>query len=637
MADRTVRIRMNHPVIVTVLILAIIAFMYFAAEVLRPLALALLLSLVLAPLVGWLERRGLPRVLAVVLTVVLTLGALGGVGFVVIQQLGQLATDLTEHRGEIERKISEVVRTGKPSTVGELKDMAEDMSRSILEPDRADGEDAGVALAELPEAPGVGPPPFSGRPEETPEDEESAIYKVEVVERPTIQDRFRTAVGPLLEPAAIFGIVLVLTAFMLITRDDLFGRVIQVIGLSHISLTTRTLGEAGERISRYLMTFSFFNAVCGLILGIGLFLIGVPYAVLWGFLVFVLRFIPYVGPWTAFLMPLGYSFVFSEGWQEPILVAVLFISFEAFSEYVLEPVLYGRTTGITAVGLLIAAMFWTWLWGAPGLLLSTPLTVCLAVLGKYVPALRFFATMLGEDAVLEPGALFYQRTLARDSDGAIDVVEEYLDEGKPIEAAFDEILIPALSHAERDLARGVIEEKDQVFLWNIVRTILDDLDARTSVEEDEARRRLASAEGRKVIGVASNDDADAMVLRMLALALRPSGVPVEVVSSGASPLEAAGHVSEGGGPQVVVLSHLPPVGLSSARYLVRRLKALYPDVPLWAGRWGEAGGEKARVRLSRMGADRLLNSIADAKLSIPELLLTRQSRRDHPRGAPTSS
>jgi predicted PurR-regulated permease PerM len=626
---------MNHPVIITVVILAIIAFMYFAAEVLRPLALALLLSLVLAPLVTWLERRGLPRVPSVVLTVLLTLGTLGGVGFVVAQQLGQLANDLTERRPEIEQKIFEVVKKGEPSTLGKLEDMAEDVSRSIMEDDPADGED--VALAGPADAAdAVGPFQPGSRPSGRPGDSESEIHKVEVVDRPSIQDRFSTAVGPLMEPAAIFGIVLVLTAFMLITRDDLFGRVVQVIGVSHISLTTRTFSEAGERISKYLMTFSFFNALCGVFLGTGLWLIGVPYAVLWGFLVFVLRFVPYVGPWTAFLLPLGYSVVFSDGWQEPMLVAALFITFEAFSEYVLEPILYGRTTGITAVGLLISAMFWTWLWGAPGLLLSTPLTVCLAVLGKYVPALRFFATMLGEDVVLERNAQYYQRMLAKDSDGAFEVVEEALDGGEAIDQVFDGILIPALSRAEADLARGVIEESDQAFVWHVTRTILDELDLRSSDELDAGKLRLGATEGLKVVGVASNDAADAMVLRMVELALRPRGVPVEILTSSTSPLETSGHLSEDA-PQVVLLSHLPPVGLTSARYLVRRLKALYPDVSLWAGRWGGSGGEKARSRLTRMGADRVVFGVSEVAAEIPDFLNASRPDKKRPKTTAVAS
>ncbi|QDV33405.1 AI-2E family transporter [Tautonia plasticadhaerens] len=638
MAERYVRVRMNHPVIITMMILAIIAFMYFAAEVLRPLALALLLSLVLAPVVAWLERRGLPRVLAVVLTVLLTLGSLGGVGFVVIQQLGQLANDLTENRSEIERKISDVVDKGQPSTLGKLEDMAADVSRSIMEGggEADEGEVEEVSLAESPEPPGVVGPTRSGPFAPTgPGDTESTVYQVEVVDRPTIQDRFSTAVGPLMEPAAIFSVVLVLTAFMLITRDDLFGRIIQVIGVGHISLTTRTFSEAAERISKYLTTFSSFNALCGVFLGTGLWLIGVPYAVLWGFLVFVLRFIPYVGPWTAFVLPLGYSIVFSEGWRDPILVAVLFITFEAFSEYVLEPILYGRTTGITAVGLLISAMFWTWLWGAPGLLLSTPLTVCLAVLGKYVPGLRFFATMLGEDVVLERNAQFYQRLLARDSDGALEVVEEALDEGLPIEQAFDDILIPALSRAEGDLARGVIEEGDQSFVWHVTRTILDELDTRSSEGPEAGKARPGSAGEFKVVGVASSDAADAMVLRMVALALRPSGVSIEIVTSSSTPLEASEQVAQGEA-EIVLLSHLPPVGLTSARYLVKRLKALFPDVPIWAGRWGGSGGEKARTRLTGMGADRVVFSVAEVTSNLPEALKLAQGGKARPRKAGAS-
>ena len=631
---------MNHPVIVTLMILAIIAFMYFAAEVLRPLALALLLSLVLAPLVGWLQRRGLPRVPAVVLTVILALGTLGGVGFVVIQQLSSLANDLAENRGAIEEKLSDLVSKGKPSTVNEIQDMLEDVSRGVTsgdvldqaegDPDEAaeDGIPADPVLAETPEMPGAAAPIEQLR--EAPADDAKAAdpVKVEVVDVPTIQDRFSTAVGPLMEPATIFGIVFVLTLFMLITKDDLLGRVIQVIGLSHISLTTRTMAESGQRISYYLMTFSFYNAICGVILGFGLFLIGVPYSVLWGFLVAVLRFIPYVGPMVAFVLPLGYSFAFSDGWFQPLMVVALFVIFEAISEYVLEPILYGRTTGITAVGLLIAAMFWTWLWGAPGLLLATPLTVCLAVLGKYVPALRFFATMLGEEAILDRHARYYQRLLARDQDGAVDVVEE-AEADETSESIYDEILIPALSRAERDLTRGAIDEDEQSFIWHVTRCLLDDLDDRdvAKAKADEAKngdskktRGKAPRTKKKVLGIASEDVADALALRMLAMSLRDDGVEVEIMTE----ITSAGDAAEQVGDEtscLVILSHLPPVGLSAARRLVKSINARWPDIPLWVGRWKEsANAEKIRDRLTSMGADRVVLSITEARSEILQAL-----------------
>ncbi|WP_169976793.1 AI-2E family transporter [Tautonia rosea] len=621
MADRTVRLQMNHPVIVTVLILAVIAFMYLAAEVLRPLALAVLFSMVLAPLASWLERRGIPRAVATGASVLVVLGALGGLGSMVFMQFGDLAEEVVAQSDEIKVKVRSLFQGQSPSAVGQVGQVVEEVTREVMEETpETDGDEPPneIILSQSPASPGLTLPETSrstlqGDP----------IIPVEVVDRPSIQDRFRTAVGPLLGPAAIFFLVLILTLFILLTRDNLNARLIQVIGTSHVSLTTRTLEEAGQRISRYLTIFSLYNAACGAILGLGLYLIGIPYAVLWGFLAAVLRFIPYVGPWTAFALPLAYSVTLGEvgdGWKEPLLVIALFGTLEIISNSILEPIIYGRTAGITAVGLLVMAMFWTWLWGPIGLLLSTPLTVCLAVLGKYVPALNVFATMLGEDVVLERHAHYYQRLLAHDSDTAFEVVETALEDGFTLERIFDEILIPALSRAESDLARSVIEESDEHVIWTTTRTILDDLEAR---EEDNVQADLIRPKHRKtgkVLGIASGNEADTMVLRMVQISLRPLGIPVEIVDASASPLEASEHLS-GSKNQIVLLSYLPPVGLTSARYLVRRIKALDPKLPLWAGRWGaESSGEKARNRLTKMGADRIVFRVAEVKEHLPEAL-----------------
>lgn len=624
MADRSAKIRMNHPVIVTILILSIMAFMYLAAEVLRPLALALLFSMVLAPLASLLERRGVPRALATGICVLGVLGALGGIGSIVYVQFGQLAEEVVEHSEDIKSKMRDLFQGNEPSSVGKVSQVVEEVTQEMMESEESAGEDSDeVTIASTPLAPGYAVPKVTRKTIQG-----DSIIPVEVVDRPSIQDRFSTAVGPLLEPAAIFFLVLILTLFILLTRENMQSRLIQVIGTSHVSLTTRSLGEAGQRISRYLTIFSAYNATCGAILGFGLYLIGVPYAVLWGFLAAVLRFIPYVGPWSAFALPLAYSITLGEGWREPILVIALFLTLEAISNSILEPIIYGRTAGITAVGLLVMAMFWTWLWGPIGLLLSTPLTVCLAVLGKYVPALNVFATMLGEDVVLDRDAQFYQRLIGRDSDGADEVVNSALDEGMSLEGVFDEILIPALSRAESDLARGVIEEADQTFIWNSTREILDDLESRDLDEQELGKVRPTTIDSTGLLGIASNDAADAMILRMVKMALKPDGIPVEIVATSASPLEAAERL-EGLGERITLLSYLPPVGLTSARYIVRRIKAINPDALLWAGRWGESGSEKARDRLTKMGADRVVLSVAEVKERLPEALAELRARK-HP-------
>ncbi len=239
------------------------------------------------------------------------------------------------------------------------------------------------------------------------------------ISRPSFQDRLRSATGPYLEFLGVGSFVLILVLFMLMGREGLSDRIVGLFGHRQVSLTTRTMQEIGQRISRYLATFALVNSGFGLVIGLGLWLIGVPFAVLWGCLAAMLRFIPYVGPAVAFILPLVFSFAHFPGWAKPLEVVALFAVVEAALTSFLEPVIYGKTTGISALGLLVAAMFWTWLWGTMGLLLSTPLTVCLAVLGKYVPSMWFFAALLNEEAELEPDVRFYQRLVALDREGAI--------------------------------------------------------------------------------------------------------------------------------------------------------------------------------------------------------------------------
>src|SRR4051812_30683577 len=373
------------------------------------------------------------------------MGLLGGVGYLVGQQLTALAKRLPDYQENIEKKLSGVFKPGQRSAGTRLLDLANRVTANL---------------------------------EEAPAGEEGrapTIQKVEVVQQPSFQERLRAGTGPYLEFLGVGSFVLVLVLFILMGREDLGDRIVGLFGHNQVSITTRTMEEIGQRISRYLATFALVNSGFGLVIGLGLGLIGVPYTVLWGCLAALLRFIPYVGPAVAFLLPLVFSFAHFPGWAQPLEVVALFGVVEVALNSYLEPVIYGKTTGISALGLLVAAMFWTWLWGTMGLLLSTPLTVCLAVLGKYVPSLGFFATLLGEEAELEPDVRFYQRLVALDRDGAIEVVEAELKQRPHVEV-FDQVLVPALSRAERDAARDELEEAEQEFVWRVIGEVLDGLE-----------------------------------------------------------------------------------------------------------------------------------------------------------------
>ncbi len=591
MAVRRKSPTLADPFKLTMLIFAVIAFMYFTGEVLRPLALSVLLSFALVPAVRLLERFGLPRAPAVMLTVVVALGLLGGIGFLVGQQLTALANRLPDYQENIEKKLSGVFKPGQQSAGSRLKDMADRVTARLEETPAT--------------ATGVATP----------------IPKVEVVQQPSFQERLRSSTGPYLEFLGVGSFVLVLVLFMLMGREELGDRIVGLFGHRQISLTTRTMEEIGQRISRYLATFSLVNSGFGLVIGLGLGLIGVPYAVLWGCMAAMLRFIPYVGPAVAFLLPLVFSFAQFPGWVQPLEVVALFGVVEVLLNSYLEPVIYGKTTGISALGLLVAAMFWTWLWGTMGLLLSTPLTVCLAVLGKYVPSLHFFATLLGEESELDPDVRFYQRLVALDREGALEVVEGELKQRSHVEV-FDRVLVPALSRAERDAGRDELEEAEQEFVWSVVGEILDGLESApdSGLESTRPSKDLGSGPGGgapvrcpvMLVGLAVQDTADALVLRMLGLLLAPSGCVLEIVTDTESPMQVAELVAERS-PRLVVLSHLPPEGLTSARYLVRRLRAQSAALTIVVGRWGETGGgASAADRLIGLGASHVVFALSEA-------------------------
>jgi hypothetical protein len=336
-----------------------------------------------------------------------------------------------------------------------------------------------------------------------------------------------------------------------------------------------------------------------------------------------LRFIPYVGTAAAFALPMVFAVAHFPGWREPLEVVALFAVVEVALNTFLEPVIYGKTTGVSALGLLVEALFWTWLWGLLGILLSTPLTVCLAVLGKYVPSLGVFATLLGEEAELDPDVRFYQRLVALDADGAVEVVDEAL-RSRPRAEVFDAILVPVLSRAERDAAAGSIEERDLAFTWRVVGEIVDDLEgtpeltlasvAASGAAEGDDRAAEAGpwAEPPVLLGVGAGDTADAVVLKMLALLLAPSGLALEAVTDASTPLALADRVAARS-PDLVVLSHLPPEGLTAARYRVRRLRARFPDLPIVVGRWGAPAHAEAAGRLAEAGASDVAFSLAGAR------------------------
>ena len=423
---------MNHWGIVAL----VVAALYWLQAVLIPMALAILLTFLLSPLVGILQRRRLGRVPAVLVTVFLAFSILGGIGWTLTRQLVTLANELPRYSLNIHQRIADLRGASRGGSVEKVQKALEDVVGEIQKTGK-EGVTGPKSVAVILEPPSI------------------------LAHLPT-----------LLQALANAGLVTVLVIFMLLERRELRDRLILLIGYRRMTATTRALDEAGARISRYLLMQCIINGSFGVAVGLGLFLIGVPYAVTWGSLAAALRFIPYLGAFVAMLLPLALSLAVFPGWLQPALVVGLFLVLEPITGSVIESWLYSQSAGVSQVALLVALTFWTWLWGPAGLLMATPLTVCLVVLGKHLPALGFIVVLMGDRPVIEAKARYYQRLLARDQDEAADIVETYVDkDGR--ESVYDAVLLPALYYAKQDRDRGLLSEGDTQFVGQATREILD--------------------------------------------------------------------------------------------------------------------------------------------------------------------
>jgi hypothetical protein len=433
------------------------------------------------------------------------------------------------------------------------------------------------------------------------------------------------AVGPMVERFAGAGLVIVLVIFMLIQREDLRNRLIRLIGYGRLTVTTRALEEAGQRISRYLLMQTIINSSFGLAVGLALYLIGVPYAVLWGFFAAVLRFIPYVGPFAAAIMPSALSLAVFEGWLWPILVVGIFVALELICNMVLEPLLYSESAGVSGVGLLVAVAFWTWLWGPVGLVLATPLTVCVVVLGKYVPGMDFIGVLMSDQPAMESNISYYQRLLAMDQAEAAEIVEEHL-KTHPQEQLFDGVLIPALSYARRDRELGRLTEDGEQFVSRATREILEDLNSLKPQSSSEVSdsSQPATTDGNspvilakvRILGCPAQDEADELALLMFRQLLDCTKYEVEIMSDAMLTAEVVARIGEKS-PAMICIAAVPPGGLAQTRYLCKRLRARFPNLKIAVGRWGIESEDNNSILLA--GADKVGTTMIETREQMIQL------------------
>ena len=601
----------------------VITGLYFAQDVLIPFALAALLAFLLAPLVTRLERLGTGRIFSVIIIVLLSFGLLGVVGWVVTGQLVNLANRLPEYRENIISKVDYLRRSA--GGFSRSTDVLKEISKAMAGPSTLPTTAPTTAPASTRPAQGTQLVPNAA-------DEPVRPISVVLAESESSPIAFlRENVSPLFGPLATAGIVIVFVVFILLQREDLRDRLIRLVSHGRLLVTTQAMDDAAQRISRYLLMQLAVNVTYGIPIGVGLWLIGVPNAILWGLLATVLRFLPYVGPWLAAGVPILLAFAAFDTYTPLFLTIGLYVVIELISNNVVEPWLYGASTGMSPVAILVAAVFWTWLWGPIGLLLSTPLTVCLVVIGKYVPQLSFLRVMLGDESVLSPSMRLYQRLLAMDRHEVEDLVAEYMKDHTLLET-YDQLLIPALGLSEQDRHGGRVDEKRQQFIRETIRAMVEkfgkDLGLRDGKVEDymgataTEQNKNVEAEGHCVFCLPASDEADEIVALMLAQVLTPvigsaRYVPTTVLAS--EMVQIVGRY----GSQVVCISALPPASVARARYLCKRLRQASGDLRLVFGLWTVRGDPaRLRSRLACSDGDAIVSTLADAVSRLQPLVKT---------------
>ncbi len=518
----------------------IVTALYFGRAILMPLALALLVAFAMAPLVHKLERRHFGRAPAVIAVCLLIGVVLGGTVWVAGREAASLADDLPQYRTVLREKVAQL-----RGPIGSLSGAVAEITR--------------LGDAMEPSARGIQSP------------------KVEVVERPSVLGTVGELLLPLVGPLGTLGLVVVLALFMLLEREELRDRMIWLITGAHdLSLTTHALDDAATRVSRYLGMQSLVCAIQGVAVGVGLWAIGVPGAALWGALAAVLRFMPYFGPWIAAALPIALSFAAFHGWTQPMMTISLFVVLEVVTANALEPWLYGASVGLSPFGVVFSSIFWAWLWGIPGLLLATPLTVCLVVAGRYVRALQVFPVLLGNQPALPADVRLYQRLVALDLDEAAGVLDDAIADAS-LEELSDLVVLPALRRLADDDQRDALTDAKTAEMRERLAELLIDVADRVAAAE-------AVTAGVRVLFVPALDDNDAMAGRWLARVCEARGAQASFASSDSLAGEIVERV-QADAPDAICISALTPRSAAHARLLCKRLEAAVADRDVLVGLW----------------------------------------------------
>lgn len=669
MKDRT------SPLFILVAVITAITALYVAKAILLPLAMAILLSFLLTPLADRLERWYIPRIPAVLAVVGISFAILGTLGYVVTTQLVELGNELPNHETELIDKIHSV-RPQSPSlarVTATLTDLRNAISTSPTQNKQNQKTDATAspaeALKELSSAPADkeptatisgsrtsisatqpsaaaeranlaastnNPPPSdtANTTKEVAEPDDEKAVEVKVVELPPSPlQQAQEWLGPVIAPLTTGGMVIVLVLFMLLDRENQRSRLIQLFGASHMHATTEAVHDVAYRVGKYLRALFLVNAGYGAAIAIGLWAIGVPAAIMWGVLGFSLRFLPYIGPWIAAVLPIMVSIATSPGWTQPALVVGWYLFVELISNNVIEPLAYGSTTGVSTVGIIITAIFWTWLWGPIGLILSVPMTVCLLVAARYVPQLHFVTILLADRPPMSPAQRVYERLLAFDYNEPLKHACKTIKETS-LSSYYDDVLIPALALAEHDRHSDLLNDEQETFVIEAAEDLVSELEDTSRQKGTKLRALQADQSGAtdkaavagltrptaRVLCIPLRDEADEVASRMLVQMLVVEGFQADAGAAKSLTNELVDQVAETDS-DIVVISVMPPIAPRDSRLLWRRLRSRYPHLPIVIGFWTAVQNKDALAEPVADKASRVVTTLAEAVAAVRALSL----------------
>ena len=567
------------------------AILYLARDVLIPFALAILLAFLLAPAVRRFERWKLGRVLSTFIVVVLGFSLIGGVAYVAGVQSVSLAAKLPEYRANISAKIRDL-RTPSEGKLAQAQEAIRDLE------EQAD------------------PTPQAPMPVvETPKSPYAQLLEL---------------VMPFAKPLGMALAVIVFTILMLLHRESMREKLIGLIGSRRINVTTQAMDEASYRVSRYLFMQLMMNACFGIPFGVALYFIGIPNAMLWGLLATLLRFIPYAGVWIAVAMPVVLAFAISDGWSEVGWVIGVFLTLELVLVNFVEPMVYGRSAGLSPIAIILAALFWTLLWGPVGLLLATPITVCVAVMGRYIPEMGYLNVILGIEPVLSPDARFYQRLVAMDDDEAEDIAEKFANENGLL-ALYDQMVIPALGLAEQDRHAHTLEEQRERFIFETTRGLIEYLeDRKEAKDESEATPKNVVHRPAPVVCILSaHDEADHVAALVLARMLPAPEFNAKVIPHPLLAAEAIEQIAQNA-CKVLCISAVPPHAAAHAGHLCKRLKNRFPELKVMVALWTTERSDKLESKLRDASVDVVATRLPDAIEQLRQLTVPLSLATHHP-------